>query len=93
MDNGSQLVLSLVIKIAMWGVPTVVQWVNYLVVVVRFPTQCSGLRMQHCHRCGVGSSCGSGSVSGPETSICCGHSQKRKKIAMWDERIKKDAKM
>jgi len=39
----------------------------------------SGLKIQHCHSCGIGCSSSSDSIPGPGTSICCGYSQKRKK--------------
>ena len=36
-----------------------------------------GLRIQGCHSCGVGHSCGSDSISGPGTSMCYGCCQKK----------------
>ena len=38
-----------------------------------FPLWHSGLRMQHCHSCGLDS------IPGPGTSICCGCSQQKQK--------------
>ena len=42
-----------------------------------------GLRILHCHICGVGRSCGSDTIPGPGTSICseCGHLKKKKRIS------------
>ena len=34
------------------------------------PAQCTGLRIWHCYRCGMGCSCGSDLIPGPGTSIC-----------------------
>ena len=39
-----------------------------------------GLRIQHCHSCGVGCSCGLDLIPGQEISICCGYSHKKKKL-------------
>ena len=36
----------------------------------------SGLRIQHCHSCGVGCNCGSDSVRGPGTFMCHGCGKK-----------------
>ena len=41
------------------------------------PLWLSELRTRCCHYCSLGCCCGSGSVPGPETSTCCGHSQKK----------------
>ena len=38
-----------------------------------------GIRIQCCHHSGLGGHCyGAGSIPGPETSTCCGESQKKK---------------
>ena len=58
----------------------VAQWVKNLISVtqltveaqIRFPAQCTGLkRIQHCNSCHVGHSCGSDSIPGLGTCICC----------------------
>ena len=36
-----------------------------------FPLWYSGLRIQCCHSCRVGHRCGSDSIPGPRTSVCC----------------------
>ena len=41
--------------------------------------QHSGLRIQHCHSCGISQSYGSDSIIGPEISICHRCGEKRKK--------------
>ena len=46
---------------------------------MKFQLWCRGIRSRNCQSCGVGCSCGSNSVPGLWTSICCRCSQKRKK--------------
>ena len=43
---------------------------------VLFPAQHSGLKIWHCHSCGIGCSCSSDLIPGPGTSICHGSGQK-----------------
>ena len=33
----------------------------------------------HCHYCGSGCCCGTGSIHGPRTSVCCRNGKKKKK--------------
>ena len=69
-------------RLRMWP-----QWIKNLTaasrvtagVQVQFPAQYGGLRIQFCHSCGVGCSCGLDSVSGLGTSKCCWYSHKKKK--------------
>ena len=39
----------------------------------------SGLRIWHCHCCGSGYNCGTGSIPGPGTSTCYGCAKEKKK--------------
>ena len=43
------------------------------------PAQLSGLRIQHCHNCGIGGSFSSDSIPGPGFSTCRRCSEKKKK--------------
>ena len=71
-----------------YKVPTVAQWVRYPTAVAQVPVEMqvlsqawhSGLRIRHCHTCGVGCSCGLDSIPDLETSIYheCGHKNKNK---------------
>ena len=70
-------------NVLLGGVPAIVRWVKNPTAVARVaaearvwsPVLYSGLRIWHCHSCGVGCSCISDSVPGSGTSIChrCSH--------------------
>ena len=70
--------------------PAVCQkWVHYLVCKwcldkvdlkrMGVPWWLSGLRIRHCHCCGLGCCCAVGLISWPRTSACCGARPKRKR--------------
>ena len=72
------------IKSGTQGVSTVAQQVKNPALSLQWcrfdpQPQCSGLRIWHCHSCGIGHSCGSDWIPGPGTSIRHECSQKKKK--------------
>ena len=64
-------------EILLWRSGLMVQLVS-VVALVQSLAQCSGLRSQHCHSCGIGCSYSSDLIPGLGTPICLGCDQKKK---------------
>ena len=64
-------------EFSMWHSGLII-WLVSVVLLVRSPGQCKGLRIWHCHSWGIGHSCYSDLFPGLGTSICYRCSQKTK---------------